>query len=960
MVTKNIFENSNEVKLQRILSTLKDIHGVELILDENELESLELQKQRSEILKNSIVSESKNNTYNTNNLYNKHILIMEAIQLFLTEIAPKRTKKIKVKENAIPSMPPSSTTKPNTTSTQTNSRNQTNAPGTITVKKGNDTKTIQAAQLAGMQSQGYQIVGDNDSVVTKEDNNLNTDDSTSDKTKIKINMTPELQMLMKKYNVLEGKSKQVKKNVLMPPKNVKKVVKENKVKMTPELQMLMKKYGITENKKLKESIGEEKDYQASMARAELYRNTKYCMEMMKLIRPEDNIQPWILSSLVKASDYLDQVSQYMEYYTNFEPEQLQEGKNVNLEKHSMRTENTGETVREILLSIIENSKKLFNVIQPGNKLEGWIAMKLTSASNSISSAKHYIDYMQFEKHAYDHIHDMENPISEKFNMRRKVSKLKENNSISQMLMKMMVTEDQDLAQAQALLAAKSLSDDLLSMAEKISKMSIDDLIPLVDSIRDQFGPEAADAYNQMMKQSLEQLLNSTTEAKTTSDNAITQLQGGQIPGQNSDGSVGGGSSNEPPNPDDLNNIGQNNEMPQEPQVPLGRERKEDNLAEAWKEKMNTAKKDKGMWDGYTLEDLKSKKEKLMAKKERTAAEQKKVKELNFAIRAKQKDKWGKVDENNSTKSKFTSPELREIKQFLNDKITYSNLSPKLCKKIDDVYPECAKSKQHNKASCVYDRLAKAMHSGEFGPGFYEKLRESKKVEKKPFNKAEYFAKKKKNAEEKSTTKNKVDESAPPGKKAEKFIKDSKESFRKKYGKKWQEVLYATAWKKFGKKDESYINAKMQLENNKNLLSKLQEAFNKHKKEYALIIKEGKVDDPLNIGYGLDGELILKQINEVKTTINKLNNIIKKEIKNGAIGLILAEQNADNINTILAAKKNAPWGVAWKTTTGEGKAKFFETEQDRTYWMNLKTLNESKLINPEHFDMQISNLSNNKD
>ncbi len=40
------------------------------------------------------------------------------------------------------------------------------------------------------------------------------------------------------------------------------------------------------------------------------------------------------------------------------------------------------------------------------------------------------------------------------------------------------------------------------------------------------------------------------------------------------------------------------------------------------------------------------------------------------------------------------------------------------------------------------------------------------------------------------------ESAPPNKKAEKFIKSQKSSFKKRYGKNWKRVLYATAWKRF--------------------------------------------------------------------------------------------------------------------------------------------------------------------
>lgn len=44
------------------------------------------------------------------------------------------------------------------------------------------------------------------------------------------------------------------------------------------------------------------------------------------------------------------------------------------------------------------------------------------------------------------------------------------------------------------------------------------------------------------------------------------------------------------------------------------------------------------------------------------------------------------------------------------------------------------------------------------------------------------------------------EVAPPGKKAENWIKSVKDTFKKRYGKDWQKVLYSTAWKKFGESE----------------------------------------------------------------------------------------------------------------------------------------------------------------
>lgn len=43
------------------------------------------------------------------------------------------------------------------------------------------------------------------------------------------------------------------------------------------------------------------------------------------------------------------------------------------------------------------------------------------------------------------------------------------------------------------------------------------------------------------------------------------------------------------------------------------------------------------------------------------------------------------------------------------------------------------------------------------------------------------------------------EKAPPGKKAERFIRKHKAEFKKRYGDAWEEVLYGTAWKNFGKR-----------------------------------------------------------------------------------------------------------------------------------------------------------------
>jgi hypothetical protein len=69
----------------------------------------------------------------------------------------------------------------------------------------------------------------------------------------------------------------------------------------------------------------------------------------------------------------------------------------------------------------------------------------------------------------------------------------------------------------------------------------------------------------------------------------------------------------------------------------------DTISEAWDTKMNTDKKDKGMFKNKTKAELKSELEKLKKNPNKSAAHKKKEKQLMFALRAK--NKFGKINEN---------------------------------------------------------------------------------------------------------------------------------------------------------------------------------------------------------------------------------------------------------------------------------------------------------------------------
>jgi len=57
---------------------------------------------------------------------------------------------------------------------------------------------------------------------------------------------------------------------------------------------------------------------------------------------------------------------------------------------------------------------------------------------------------------------------------------------------------------------------------------------------------------------------------------------------------------------------------------------------AWKTKMHTPESAKGMFDGRTKASLRSEQARLRSKETRTAAEQKRLRRVNFALRAKNK------------------------------------------------------------------------------------------------------------------------------------------------------------------------------------------------------------------------------------------------------------------------------------------------------------------------------------
>jgi hypothetical protein len=71
-----------------------------------------------------------------------------------------------------------------------------------------------------------------------------------------------------------------------------------------------------------EGVLDATDEDGWMAKSQLYKMSKYAIELHGMIGDTDNLEPWVQAKITKAADYLGAVKHYMEYLAvNDYPEQ---------------------------------------------------------------------------------------------------------------------------------------------------------------------------------------------------------------------------------------------------------------------------------------------------------------------------------------------------------------------------------------------------------------------------------------------------------------------------------------------------------------------------------------------------------------------------------------------------------------------------------------------------------------
>lgn len=85
--------------------------------------------------------------------------------------------------------------------------------------------------------------------------------------------------------------------------------------------------------------------------------------------------------------------------------------------------------------------------------------------------------------------------------------------------------ENDLEQAELVLAAQDMMHKLQNMAEDLAKMNAQDLFPLVDKMKAAFGQEGAHTFEAAAQEVLTQAMNTVRHAKDEMGNAILRLEG---------------------------------------------------------------------------------------------------------------------------------------------------------------------------------------------------------------------------------------------------------------------------------------------------------------------------------------------------------------------------------------------------------------------------------------------------
>lgn len=181
-----------------------------------------------------------------------------------------------------------------------------------------------------------------------------------------------------------------------------------------------------------------------------------------------------------------------------------------------------------------------------------------------------------------------------FRMTTKKKKLGEQKMSGNMILKKLL--ESEMEKAEIVLGVKSMTDQLQSMAEKISKMQIEDLAALTERLKAEFGVEMGEQFQAEVSGFLASSLQALQASKSSIDNKALALSGdhseqvmgsepANVPAETHDEELPGGSDE-----DDLFGGHEASAGPEE--EPLGRAKKEESVQVSGEALMEAKKKKK--------------------------------------------------------------------------------------------------------------------------------------------------------------------------------------------------------------------------------------------------------------------------------------------------------------------------------------------------------------------------------
>lgn len=84
--------------------------------------------------------------------------------------------------------------------------------------------------------------------------------------------------------------------------------------------------------------------------------------------------------------------------------------------------------------------------------------------------------------------------------------------------------ENEMEKAEVILSAKGILDDIQDVAEKIARIEVSELMPLMDALRASYGKTVADNFSQVVTDSLRSTVESLRTSKDTIGNEILKLE----------------------------------------------------------------------------------------------------------------------------------------------------------------------------------------------------------------------------------------------------------------------------------------------------------------------------------------------------------------------------------------------------------------------------------------------------